>query len=180
MTRDEERALIAADFHDGPLQSFAALRMRLHVLREVLQRDPGAALREVEEVEALCEARLEEMRVFLARLRGEDATAGNLHTLIERFRRESGLHVEALLEENPPPCLHPLVSEALHNAQKHAKASAVLVNVRRDGADWVAVVEDNGRGIPGDARLRSLKDRLRACGGTLHIDGTRVEMRVPA
>lgn len=180
MTRDEERALIAADFHDGPLQSFAVLRMRLHVLRQVLQQDPGAALREVEEVEALCEARLAEMRAFLARLRGEDATAGSLHTLIERFRRESGLHVESLIDENAPPCLHPLVSEALHNAQKHAQASAVLVNVRRDEAEWVVVVEDNGRGIPKDAGLRSLRDRLRACGGTLQIDGTRVEMRVPA
>lgn len=180
MTRDEESALIAADFHDGPLQSFAALRMRLHVLHRLLLRDPAGALVEVEELEALCESRLDEMRRFLARLRGEEAAFISLSGLIDRFRRESGLYVDALIDGNAPPGLYPLVSEALHNTLKHAGASAVLVNVRRDGAEWVAVVEDNGKGIPKNAHLRTLSDRLRACAGTLSVSGARVEMRVPA
>lgn len=180
MTNDEERALIAADFHDGPLQSFAALRMRLHVLHQLLLRDPSSALREVEEIESLCEARLVEMRQFLAVLRGEDTTPTSLAALLERFRRESGLRVEAQFDENTPPCLLPLISEALHNAHKHAQATAVLVNVRREGPHWVALIEDNGKGIPQDAELRTLNERLRAYEGSLSVSGTRVEMRVPA
>lgn len=180
MTNDEARALIAADFHDGPLQAFAALRLRLHVLHQLLLRDPSSALREVEEIENLCEARLVDMRRFLAVLRGEDATPPPLGALLDQFRRESGLRVEAQFDEDIPAHLLPLISEALHNAHKHAQATAVLVTVRLVGAHWVALIEDNGKGIPEDARLRALNDRLRVYAGTLAVSGTRVEMRVPA
>jgi len=45
--RQAERERIAADFHDGPQQSFISLQMRLEVLRRLLEQDPEAARREL-------------------------------------------------------------------------------------------------------------------------------------
>ena len=37
--REAERQRIAADFHDGPLQSFISFQMRLEVIKKLLARD---------------------------------------------------------------------------------------------------------------------------------------------
>src|SRR3982750_1181843 len=37
--RESERQRIAADFHDGPLQSFISFQMRLEIVRKLLSRD---------------------------------------------------------------------------------------------------------------------------------------------
>src|SRR5581483_2403416 len=42
--REGERLRIASDFHDGPLQSFISLQMRLEILRRVLERDVRAGM----------------------------------------------------------------------------------------------------------------------------------------
>ncbi len=42
--REEERQRIASDFHDGPLQSFISLQMRLEILRKLLDRDIHAGM----------------------------------------------------------------------------------------------------------------------------------------
>ena len=43
--RDLERQRIAGDFHDGPLQTFIAMQVRLDILGTLMKRDPGAAHR---------------------------------------------------------------------------------------------------------------------------------------
>ena len=37
--REAERERIAADFHDGPLQSFISFQMRLEIVRKLFGRD---------------------------------------------------------------------------------------------------------------------------------------------
>lgn len=180
MDPQSERALIAADFHDGPLQAFAVLRMRLHVLRRLIERGDPGVLQDAIELDQLCEARLVEMRQFLAKLKGQSADGESWATIVERFRRESGLHTEAHIDDQAPDALKPMVAEALHNVHKHSEASAVLVVVRLEGLAWLAIVEDNGRGIPSDVVPRNIDARAAAAGGSVVVAGTRIEMRVPA
>lgn len=180
MDLPSERALIAADFHDGPLQAFAVLRMRLHVLRRLIERGDASALQEAIQLDELCEARLAEMRDFLAKLKGQHVNGNSWSAIIERFRRESGLQIEAQIDEQAPEVLKPMVTEALHNVHKHSGASAVLTVVRLDGFSWLAIVEDNGRGIPPDVVPQTIEVRAAAAGGRVVVSGTRIEMRVPA
>jgi signal transduction histidine kinase len=81
--------------------------------------------------------------------------------------------------------------EALHNAVKHAEASAVRVDVI-DLDDAVAVtVTDDGRGFdptiarPGHLGLTSMRERAAAIGADLHLStspgaGTTVRLTVSA
>src|SRR5207244_1932062 len=45
--REAERQRIAADFHDGPLQSFISFQMRLEILRRLMAKDMNAAAEEL-------------------------------------------------------------------------------------------------------------------------------------
>jgi signal transduction histidine kinase len=180
MIAKDERERIAADFHDGPLQAFAALRMRLHVLKRLLATGSPAALAELEEIEQLCDSRLAEMRRFLAMLRGEHAPPPSLVDLVERFRRESGLHVDGQFDQNVPDFLRWMVAEALHNIHKHAHATRVALHVSRDQQAWIATIEDDGDGIPPNTHLRSLEQRAATCGGSVRVERSRVEIRIPA
>jgi len=91
--------------------------------------------------------------------------------------------------------LYRAVQEALTNATKHARASRVLIHVRRAGHMVSCSIRDDGTGFDVRAaqsgRRRSglgligMRERLSAVGGTLSIDsapgqGTHILLRVPA
>jgi signal transduction histidine kinase len=80
-----------------------------------------------------------------------------------------------------------VLSEALSNVVRHAKAGAVEVRLAAAGEDVVLVVEDDGVGIGAPERrsgLVNMRRRAEQLGGSLVIDtgpgaGTRLEWRVP-
>jgi signal transduction histidine kinase len=80
------------------------------------------------------------------------------------------------------------VSEAVANAAKHARASAVQVELDADEAMVRLAVRDDGDGGADPARgswLTGLGDRVEALGGTLHITrppgaGTTLLIQIPA
>lgn len=78
-------------------------------------------------------------------------------------------------------------SEAVANAAKHAGAALISISVRRQGAELVAQVHDDGRGgaDPAGSGLQGLADRVATCGGRLWVDsppgaGTMVRAALPA
>ncbi|MCP3979937.1 MAG: hypothetical protein GY716_11575 [bacterium] len=76
--------------------------------------------------------------------------------------------------------------EALHNAARHATAGTVELRLEPDGADWLLVVCDDGRGIGGESNdgfgLESMQHRASEIGATLTLrsapgEGTEVLVR---
>ena len=79
-----------------------------------------------------------------------------------------------------------VLGEAVVNAQKHAAASSIEVEVCRQDEVLHLRVRDDGRGgaNPAGTGLRGLRDRVEAAGGTLTVDsqagrGTRLEAVIP-
>jgi len=80
-----------------------------------------------------------------------------------------------------------VVAEALTNAAKHARASAVSVRIEVDRAALLVMVSDDGVGGAGLTRgtgLVGLKDRVEALGGRMTIDspdgvGTSLRVELP-
>ena len=80
-----------------------------------------------------------------------------------------------------------VVAEALTNVAKYAQAENVIVDLRRQGEEVIAVIEDDGVGgadIETGTGLRGLIDRLSALDGTLELEtpeggGTRLIARIP-
>ena len=136
--REEERQRIAADFHDGPLQSFISFQMRLEILRKMLSRDAAAAMDELKQLQELCRAQVSELRAFVRSMRPADVDGAGLGAsisrMVDQFQKDTGVaasfvsgdYIEPTETEIALEVLQ-IVREALNNVQKHSKATRVSV-----------------------------------------------------
>ena len=190
--RETERQRIAADFHDGPLQSFISFQMRLEIIRKLLLRDVGSATEELVQLQELCKNQVNELRSFVRSMRPVDVEGSlnaTLRRVVEQFQKDSGIpssFVSAeFLEPSEPEIsleLLQIVREALYNVQKHSSATRVAVSIAKSDKALEITVEDNGSGFPFSGKysldelelLRlgpmSIKRRVRTLGGDLTLD----------
>jgi signal transduction histidine kinase len=204
--REKERQQIANDFHDGPLQAFIGLQMRLNFLQQILKKKPEAAEEEVRDLAFTTRNQVTALRQFVREMRppeieGEDPGVA-LRRMIEAFRKDTGIQASfasADLKGEPEVFLQimQLVREALNNIQKHSRASRVSIALEHKGDQFEVSIEEDGQGFPFcglfslnelDA-LRigpvSIRQRLRAANGQLLLEsrpgaGTLMIMRLPA
>jgi signal transduction histidine kinase len=156
--REEESQRIAADFHDGPLQSFISLQMRLEILRKLFERDTSAGMQDLKQLQALAQSQVRDLRTFLHSMRPVDVDGSNLVATLRRtaesFQKESGIPV-TFVGANTPVGLPPEVTmevlqmlrEALHNVQKHSSATRVAVSMEKSDRGLEISVDDNGHGF---------------------------------
>ena len=205
--RDTERQRIASDLHDGPLQSFISLQMRLEILRKLLERDFRAGMQDLVELQTLSQSQIRDLRVFLHSMRPVDVDGGTLvataRRTAESFQKESGIPV-TFLGTNAPLGLPQEVTaevlqmlrEALHNVQKHAGATRVALTMEKTDRGLEISVDDNGHGFnfAGTYTLEelemlrlgpaSLKRRARSLNADLQLEsrpgrGAGLKFRIP-
>jgi signal transduction histidine kinase len=156
--REAERQRIASDFHDGPLQSFISLQMRLEILRKLLERDVGAGMDDLRDLRDLAQQQVKELRAFVRSMRPPDMQGSNLYAsarrICENFQKESGIPVSFVGGEGPLKFPEEMASEvvqmlreALHNVLKHAGATRVAVSLGRVARTLELSVDDNGGGF---------------------------------
>jgi signal transduction histidine kinase len=195
--QDAERRRLAQDLHDGIQQRLVLLRMEVGLARARLRQDPAAVDEVSEELAERIDSLLDELRatgqaLFPAILR-DRGLGGALFSLAAR----SGLPIEVRLEPDPLPRLAPevetgayfLVSEAVTNALKHARADRIEVVVSHAGDALHVVVVDDGAGfdttrVTRQGGLVHMRDRVNALGGRLRVvpslaEGTRIEAALP-
>jgi two-component system sensor histidine kinase DegS len=203
--REAERQRIAADFHDGPLQSFISFQMRLEVIKKLMTRDLSKATDELVQLQELCQSQVADLRSFVRSMRPADegmSLSASLSKMVESFQRDTGITATFMAGEFPDPSatemsleLLQIVRETLTNIQKHSGATRVAVSAVRSGQGLEITVEDNGSGFPfagsfslGELEaLRlgpiSIKRRVRMLGGDLTLDskpshGAKLAIRV--
>lgn len=204
---EEERQRIASDFHDGPLQSFISLQMRLEILRKLLERDGNAGMEDLKQLQALAVAQIRDLRSFLHSMRPVDVDGASLmasaRRTAESFQKESGIPVTFLGAQTPVGLplemsgeVLQMLREALHNVQKHAGATRVAVSMEKTDRGLEISIDDNGHGFnfAGTYSLEelellrlgpaSLKRRARSLNADLVLEsrpgrGTGLKFRVP-
>ena len=204
--RDAERERIAADFHDGPLQSFISFQMRLEIVRKLLARDAEAAAEELRQLQDLCRNQLTELRSFVRSMRPVEegiSLSASLSRMVEQFQRDTGISATFSTAEFRDPDqtevsleLLQIVRETLNNIHKHSGASQAAITIGKSGQKLEVRAEDNGGGFPfsGSFTLEemelmrmgpvSIKRRVRMLGGDLTLEsrpgqGSSLEIRVP-
>jgi signal transduction histidine kinase len=188
---DAERRRLERDLHDGAQSRLVALALLLRTARRRVTDD--------EQLAGLLDNAQDELRTSLAELRElargihpavltERGLEPALHSLVARA--PVPVTVEACDDRLPAPvesAAYFVVSEALANVAKYARASHASVTVARRNGDLTVEVADDGVGGADVARgsgLRGLEDRLAALDGTLSLDspagrGTRLRARIP-
>ncbi|MFE3455080.1 sensor histidine kinase [Nonomuraea sp. NPDC059194] len=183
---DEERRRIERDLHDGVQQRGVALAMLLGRARHT--GDP-----------ALVDEAYAEARLLLDELRGVAwqiyptalDTLGLRAALTEVADRSAvPVRVEYTVAERLAPEIETAVyfvaREAITNANKHAEAGMIVVEVREEEGEVAVTIADDGRGgaVPGRGGLSGLERRVRALDGSLAVESpeggpTRVSARLP-
>ena len=205
--REDERQRIASDFHDGPLQSFISLQMRLEILKKLLERDFDAGMEELLGLQTLAVTQIRDLRMFLNAMRPVDVDGANFvataRRTAESFQKESGIPVTFISSSGPvglPPEMTAealqMIREALHNVQKHAAATRVAVSLEKSANGLEISIEDNGHGFAfsGTYSLEelellrlgpaSLKRRARSLNADMQLEsrpgrGTGLKVRIP-
>jgi len=204
---DLERERIGSDFHDGPLQSFISLQMRLEIVRKLLERDLDAGMQDLRQLQALAQSQVRDLRAFIHGMRPADVDGGNLIAAIRRiaemFQKESGIPVTFTGPSNPLGMpqeatqeVLAMVREALHNVQKHAGATRVGLTIEKTDRGLEIAIDDNGHGFnfAGNYSLdeldmlrlgpASLKRRARALSADIQIEsrpgrGAGLKIKIP-
>ncbi len=198
---EAERRRWAQELHDETLQGLGGLRLLLSSARGL--GDPAALARATGEAIEQIEQEITNLRAIITELRPAalDALglAPALEALLERHRTVHGLEVggrlrlpenEALAGIGPElqATTYRVVQEALTNVAKHARASAVRVDVEVDDGAVRVRVADDGRGFAVEETgagfgLTGMRERVLAADGELAIDssdgGTVVSATLP-
>jgi signal transduction histidine kinase len=186
-----ERQRLERNLHDGAQQRLVALSLELGLLSERADTDPDTLTR-LARAKAEVSASLAELRDVARGIYPAVLTNHGLAVALESLAGAAAVPVRldidlsARLPEPAEVAAYYVVSECLANAAKHARATAVDVQVRRVGDAVLVVVADDGVGGANPATgsgLRGLMDRVEALGGRLQVstaaNGTRVEAEIP-
>lgn len=191
--RRDERLELARELHDLVAHHVTGIVVQAQAAQVVADRDPSAAGTALERIEGAGKEALDAMRRLVGSLRDDEGTQGAAPVAppvglaglddLAATSAGTGLPVELTIDDEArraasttvAASTHRIVQESLTNARRHAvDATAAQVDVRRDGADLVVTVTDDGRQPVGGPRsdrpgygLVGMTERAHALGGTL-------------
>jgi signal transduction histidine kinase len=181
---EDERARLARELHDDLSQRLAGLSIDAAFLTSpTAKTDRAETLRKMQTELARLGKDVHDLSYQLhPSIVGELGLVTALRTEVERVRRQTQVRIESLVEDveiclsrDAALCLYRIAQEALHNALRHAGATAISVALRRDKGSLVLEIRDNGKGF--DVREASasgigvsgMHERARLAGGRLQV-----------
>ncbi len=202
--QEAERARIARDLHDGPVQLLVGLVRAADLIEKAHESDAASFNAAIERLREVSEAALTELRAATRDLRPATlhhlGLPSALRSLAAEMSERTGIAVELQFDEGVPLreevelCIFRIVQEALMNVEKHAHATHVRADIRRARGELRVEVRDNGHGaaLPAEPSEFAHRGRFGVLGmheraalieGTLEISsregGTSVLLRIP-
>jgi len=205
--QEAERARLARELHDGPVQELIALGQRAEMARRLVKRG------ETERAQALLEetrrAELEtvrELRRIIGALRPVYLEDLGFLPALEMLVQQAAERTTAQLRLEKGDAVHRcapevelaayrIAQESLNNAIQHAQARNIVVRVRCDREGLALFITDDGVGFTlppgpdlltqaGHFGLVGMQERATRLGGTLQVhtapgEGTQVTVRLP-
>ncbi|UVJ59808.1 sensor histidine kinase [Trueperella pyogenes] len=182
----DERERVARDVHDVLGHTLTVISLKSELAAKLIDRDPARARTELLAVNELSRQAIGEVRATVAGLTNR-SLATELAT-IRTLTSDVGLNLTITGSADDADPRHRILfgwvaREAMTNVVRHAKASAVRIEI---GESWLSVVDDGvGLGSAAEGNgLRGLRHRVEDVGGKLTISpgpagqGTKVEVRM--
>ncbi len=190
---DETRRRIERDLHDGTQQQLVSLILELRMVQASVPAGLGELGSKLSHLAERLAGVSDQVREISHGIHPAILSSAGLRPALRALGRRSAVpvdmnvRIEGHLPEPVEVGAYYVVSEMLTNAAKHARASAVAVDVETSGGTLRLCVRDDGIGGADPLRgsgLTGLTDRIEALGGifSLHSPqggGTAVSCELP-
>jgi signal transduction histidine kinase len=197
--QEEERRAISRELHDQIGQTLNAFLVDLGNLAAVIPPENLQAHQFLDTARILAEENIKALRNMALLLRPSMLDDLGLVAALGWQAREvssrAGIRVDMIatdvpdeLPEEHKTCVYRVVQEALQNAARHAEARLVRVAVKREGANLVLTIQDDGKGFnPHTVRglgLLGMEERVKNLAGTFQVHskagfGALLTVRLP-
>ena len=206
--QDQVLTQLARNLHNGPIQSVAAIAMRVNLARRLLSKDAAAAGEELYKLEDLARRTTKEIRHMLFTLKPQALETSGLAAALKDLASQiqEGYEQQVGIEADPAAAqgmdlsrqgvLFYIAVEALNNARMHAQAKNIQVKLSRPEREIVLLeVQDDGVGFDvaeAETRgkeedhlgLRMMRQRAELINGVMRLDsqkgdGTKLRVWAP-
>ena len=196
----EERNRLSREMHDTIGHRLTVASVQLEGVQKLIAKDPAKAEKMAETVREQVREALRELRQTVATLRepleADLPLETSLKKLARSFEEGTGIIVHLMLPDSFPElttshrlAIYRTAQEALTNAQKHAGAQQIWLQVARQEEILTLRVSDNGKGLKAQEEgdgfgLRGIQERAAQLGGELRLEerkggGTQVCLSLP-
>lgn len=200
----EERTRMAREIHDTLAQGITGISLQLEGAKETLRSEPVQAEKHLTLARGLIRSSLSEARMLVWNLRSPAAgsdLAASVRNISKQLSSATNLDVEFETRGNPYAIpvdaeahFLRIVQEAMTNAAKHARATAMRIELTYSPDEICMKLRDNGSGFdPANSRsakdghfgLMGMKERAAKMRGTLSIQSspgmeTEITVRIPS
>lgn len=203
--QEEERARIAQDIHDGPIQIAAGLIQKLQIAEITSERIDEETRHLLNDTEEMAEGLVDDLRDICDSLVPPWISLGIVSSIEEAAARLSRQHdisitvnasEEIEADTRASLAIFRIFQEAVSNAVRHGRASSVEVAITRDGDALEVVIRDDGCGFDIEDRspeelmregrrgLNGMKQRADLLGGRCSVSssegaGTQIDIHIP-
>lgn len=205
--QEVERKRIAAELHDGVIQTLSSIKFRMGSLKEKVSASRHTKeLKSIENMESGLENAIGEVRRISKDLRpyilDDLGLVAALHSFCEEFRGRTGIDIaidcsdlSERFSTDVELALYRIIQEALTNIEKHSGARCVKLSVAQSEPGLVVEIRDDGKGFDLEAVQRTrdkerrwglvnMRERAGSLGGKMDIrtapgKGTQIVVRIP-
>jgi GAF domain-containing protein len=190
---DDARRRIERDLHDSTQQRLVALGLALRLAQDTVPPELLELQRQISRVVDELDGALNELHEIARGIHPAVLSEGGLGPALRGLARRAALPVELDIRSSTRAAdpievaAYYVVSEALANTTKHARASSVHVTVEeRDSILHLSIRDDGAGGADpaGGSGLIGLRDRVQALGGLIEVnsnlgEGTAIVVELP-
>lgn len=157
--QEQERQRLARDIHDGPAQSLSNIVLKCELCEKLLDRNPGKAREQINELKQLVKSSLQEIRRIIFDLRpmslDDLGLVPTLQRYVATFIEETGIEVtlevydldEVTVDKVVEVAVFRIIQEALNNIKKHSKATRAHIKLYIKDGFLMGRIVDNGIGF---------------------------------
>lgn len=171
-----ERERIGRDLHDLLGHTLSIIALKSELAGKLVERDPQAARREIDDVARISRETLSEVRATVSGMRNAVLVAelASAKVLLGADNILLDAHIDEIsLKPDAESALAMSLREAITNVQRHAGARNVGVRLQREKGGVTMEIRDDGRGgtLRAGNGLNGMRERLEAHGGSLELLG---------
>lgn len=179
----KERNNMSREMHDTVGHTLTTSLVELELCK-MLGKDNEELMNKLEHISSQVRKGLGDLRMTVRRLKEDLDWEQEIYAIGERLNEYTDIKIKYIVGELTGistqilRCVYRIIQEGITNGIKHGKATAFMIEVKREERHlWIEIL-DNGLGAIAFKQgfgLNAMRERVEALGGTLHFESYKDE-----